>query len=190
RLELGRARVDELVDGLDPVLRAQRGDVLLRGAGRECDLLVAVAELLRLEEQVLRERCAAELLLELDELADVLEEPGIDLRRLEEIFRAPSRAVRDADREQAVLVRNSKRARQRRFVLREDLRRVARVEPEPGTTGLEAAQRLLQRLLERPTDRHRLADALHLRRQRAVGALELLKGEAGDLDDAVVDRPL
>ena len=38
--------------------------------------------------------------------------------------------------------------------------------------------------------RHRLAHRLHLRRQRAVGARELLEREAGRLHDDVVDRRL
>ena len=39
-------------------------------------------------------------------------------------------------------------------------------------------------------DRHRLADALHRRRQGVVGRRELLEGEARHLDDDVVERRL
>ena len=53
--------------------------------------------------------------------------------------------------------------------------RSVRSQPRPKRPDLQAAQRLLQRLLERPADRHRLADRLHLRRQRRVGLGELLE---------------
>ncbi len=55
---------------------------------------------------------------------------------------------------------------------------------------LARAQRLGERLLEGAPDRHRLADGLHVRGQRGVGAGELLEGEARPLDDDVVDRRL
>ena len=51
-------------------------------------------------------------------------------------------------------------------------------------------QRLPERLLEGAADPHRLADRLHLRAERRVGAGELLEGEARELDDDVVERRL
>ena len=57
-------------------------------------------------------------------------------------------------------------------------------------TGLESAQGLLQRLLERAAHRHDFADGLHLRRQAVVGAGKFLEREARDLGDDVVDRRL
>ena len=61
---------------------------------------------------------------------------------------------------------------------------------EPVLARLERARRLLQRLAERAPDAHHLADALHLRAERRVGAGELLEGEARPLDDDVVDDRL
>ena len=55
---------------------------------------------------------------------------------------------------------------------------------------LERAHALEERLLERPADRHRLADRLHLRGQRLVGLRELLERPARDLQDHVVDGRL
>ena len=55
---------------------------------------------------------------------------------------------------------------------------------------LARAQRLGERLPERAPDRHRLADRLHVRRERRVGAGELLEREPRPLDDDVVDRRL
>ena len=61
---------------------------------------------------------------------------------------------------------------------------------EAVDADLEAAQRLLQRFLERAADRHHLADRLHLRGQPVVGLLELLEREARHLGDDVIDRRL
>ncbi len=55
---------------------------------------------------------------------------------------------------------------------------------------LARAQRLRERLLERPPDRHRLADRLHVGGQVGFGARELLEREPRPLDHAVVDRGL
>ena len=55
---------------------------------------------------------------------------------------------------------------------------------------LARAERLEERLGERPADPHRLADRLHLRSESPVSAGELLEGEARELDDDVVERRL
>ena len=55
---------------------------------------------------------------------------------------------------------------------------------------LARAHGLAVGLVEAAADAHRLADRLHLRRQRLVGAGELLEREARSLDDDVVDRRL
>ena len=60
----------------------------------------------------------------------------------------------------------------------------------PVERPFEAADRLDERLEERAADAHRLADRLHLRAERRVGARELLEREARDLDDDVVERRL
>ncbi len=67
---------------------------------------------------------------------------------------------------------------------------VVRVEPEPEPLDLHAPDRLLQRLLEGPTDRHALAHRLHLGGEGLVGLGELLEGPAGHLHHDVVDRRL
>ena len=48
----------------------------------------------------------------------------------------------------------------------------------------------MQRLLKRPTDRHRFADAFHLRGQRWLGLRKFLEREPRHLDHAVIDRRL
>ena len=65
--ELGGAGVDQLVDRCEPHLRAQRRHRVGRAAGGGGDLAVGVAELLRLRQQLARERRAAQLGLEVDQ---------------------------------------------------------------------------------------------------------------------------
>ena len=60
----------------------------------------------------------------------------------------------------------------------------------PLRAELERAERLHEGFLEGAADRHHLADRLHLRGQRAIGARELLERPARDLDDDVVDGRL
>src|SRR6516225_7158664 len=64
------------------------------------------------------------------------------------------------------------------------------VAAEAEVAGLQAAQGFLQRFFEGPADRHRLADRLHLRRQRRIGVGELLERPARNFGDDVVDRRL
>ena len=68
------------------------------------------------------------------------------------------------------------------------------VERRPGRrrAGIELAraEALEEGLGEGAADAHRLADRLHLRAERGVGAGELLEGEARELDDDVVERRL
>ena len=61
---------------------------------------------------------------------------------------------------------------------------------EDRVLALQRAQRLLQRLGEVAADRHRLADRLHVRGQRRVGAGELLEREPRHLHHDVVERRL
>ena len=67
---------------------------------------------------------------------------------------------------------------------------LGRVAVQPEAALLERAQRLLQALRERPTDRHRLAHRLHLRAEHAGRAGQLLERPARDLGDDVVDDRL
>ena len=69
---------------------------------------------------------------------------------------------------------------------------VARLQPrlEAVAADLERAHRLLERLLERAADGHRLAHRLHLRPEGVARLRELLEREARDLRDDVVDGGL
>ena len=130
----------------------------------------------------LRERSLLEPQLDVDDLLDLRQEPRIDLRVPVDLLHRHPDAERVGDVPQPL------GAGVRELVA--DLVRIDGLEIEAVDTGLEAAQRLLQRLLERAADRHHLADGLHLRGEPVVGLLELLEGEPRHLGDDVVDRRL
>src|SRR4029077_19501565 len=60
------------------------------------------------------------------------------------------------------------------------------VPTQPVAADLQRAQRLLQRLLKRAANGHRLADAFHLGIKRRVGLGKFLEGKTRDFSDNVV----
>ena len=60
----------------------------------------------------------------------------------------------------------------------------------PRRPDLQAAEPLLEGLLEGAADGHHLADRLHLGAEQRARAAELLEGPARDLDDDVVEDRL
>ena len=128
------------------------------------------------------ERALVQHELEVDDLLDLREEPRVDLRVAVQLLE------RHADAERIGDVPEPLAARIRELV--GDRVRVDSLQVEAVDADLEAAQRLLQRFLERAADRHHFADRLHLRGQPVVGLLELLEREARHLGDDVIDRRL
>ena len=61
---------------------------------------------------------------------------------------------------------------------------------QAGAARLQGTQGLAEGLLESAADGHDLAHGLHTGRERVIGALELLEGEARGLHHAVVDGRL
>ena len=86
--------------------------------------------------------------------------------------------------------RNRQPLAQRAHRLRSSDRFGSAREQQAAAPELERPHALHERFLEGAADRHRLADRLHLRRQRPVGLRELLEVPARDLDDDVVDGRL
>ena len=130
------------------------------------------------------ESVARDVGLEVDDLAQVLEEPRIDLRQ--RVDRRPSTSRPGRRRRW----RTAGRGSGTRISWRSSSVLQRPVEREPPPVLLEGAHGLLQRLLEGAADGHDLAHRLHLGRERAVGLRELLEGPARDLDHAVVEHRL
>ena len=147
---------------------------------------IRIAEPAALQRAQRIERHLAELaerrdLAQLDDVGELLEKPGIDLGQVVQRFQRPSAAQRAEERPHAPIVRHDQPLAQRGLVFL--------VVPCVIRTGWEqacAAARdsseangLQERFLERAADRHRLADRLHLRRQRAIRLRELLEVPRG-----------
>jgi hypothetical protein len=125
---------------------------------------------------------------ELHQLLELGQEPRVDARHPMDVLEAPALLEGAEHGPHPAVGRDGERLLQRGGVLAD---RVLLVEQRAGLLAvLEGAERLEEGFLERPADRHRLADRLHLRRQRAVGLRELLEGPARHLHDHVVDRRL
>ena len=118
----------------------------------------------------------------------------IDLRQLVQLLDRPAAVERAEDRPHPPIGRHAQLALQRPFLffLGQAVGPpcAAGANSRPPRAELERAERLHEGFLERPADRHHLADRLHLRGQRAIGARELLERPARDLDDDVVDGRL
>ena len=185
RRELPRARVDGLVDGADAEAIADAADLSLADAAQLRELRVGEAVLLREAEG--RRVELRGILHEVGDLVDeghLVEEPRVDLRRLERLLdgRAEAhRLLQHDDPSVSGLLRDLEQ-----LVFRAGL--VAPVEARPAL--LERAERLLQGRRVVAADRHRLADRFHGRREGRIGVRELLEVEPGHLDDDVVEGRL
>ena len=126
--------------------------------------------------------------------ANCVRNHAIDSRELVELLDRPAAIERAEERPHAAIVGDAQLALQRAFLfLRRHASAAAALVCPTGArccAQLERPERLHEGFLERPPDRHGLADRLHLGRQRAVGAGELLERPARHLDDDVIDRRL
>ena len=176
RLDLGSARVDALEARDDAEAATMIAQRLLVGADDVCELGVAETHLLgtahRLGVKTIEAECLNGLLLR-DHARKLLEKPRVDLAfgaQRQRIFAGAQTAedqvvpVPLGDLEAALGARRG--------------------------IELAAAQPLAEALGERAADRHRLADRLHLRGERVLGARELLEREARQLRHDVVERRL
>ena len=191
RLELGGAGVDALVGRRDRGGAAARPDLALAAAGEAREIAVGEALALEVAQALGRQRVLALRLhlvghrLDLGELG---QEPRVDLGQLVDLRHGPAALEGAEQRPHAAIVRDHEQALEGRELLVGLVLRLA--EQRRAAPELERADALQERLLEGAADRHRLADRLHLRRQRLVGLRELLEREARDLDDDVVDGRL
>ena len=109
----------------------------------------------------------------------------VDLGEVEDALDGPAAAQRLGHVEDAVRRRRGHAVLE--LLLGDAGKVVAAIRAEACVALLKGAHCLLHGLLEGGADGHDLADGLHARGERVVGALELLEGEARDLDHAVVD---
>ena len=208
-LELAGAGIDR-AEGRTQILRKARGTHLRFGDLEEVgDLGVAEAHRLRLGEgravggegregPVARDEQFVFL-----EFVEVTQEPAVDLRQLEQALDRPAAAQGLVELEDAVRARMGKRVGEfgvvpflradgipRRVVRHGEEHLVLLVRAKARVLRLQRAERLLEGLLERAADGHRLADGLHLRAEVRVCGWELLERETRHLHDHIVERRL
>ena len=191
-LELGGAGIDPLVSGTQTCFDPGLAHGALVAAKDHAEVTIAEPCALERPQQVRRhaaqayEACRPA---ELDDLRELRQEPRIDLRELVNLLDGPPAVERAEDGPHPAIGRNAQVSLQRRLlVIRIDVRVAPRLTEQRALGAqLERAERLHERFLERPANRHHLAHRLHLRRQRAIGAWELLECPPRHLDDDVVD---
>src|SRR5205814_549197 len=132
------------------------------------------------------------LLAELDDLGELPQKPGIDLRALEDLLDLPAFVERAEDIPHPPVVRDHEAFAQRGVGVAVGARHAlglvsAGREQQPAASELERPHALHERFLEGPPDRHGLADRLHLCGQRTIGLRKLLEVPPRDLDHDVVD---
>ena len=192
RLELRRAGVDQSVGGVDALALPLLADGVLGRSGDVGELAVGEAELLRLAKGDVG-GILAECLLLLDEFLDVVEEPRVDGADLVDLFGGEPCEEGVTHGEDALGVRRAQQELDPVGVpaaVGVARLQVLGIAAESGAAGLKRAEGFLECLLEGASDRHRLADALHLTGEGRIRFREFLEGEARDLHHAVVDRRL
>ena len=181
RFEFCRARVHPLVHRTDPLAVALFTHIAFGPLRERCDLFVG--EAVALPFAIRGPRSAVrDFSLHLHDLPDLTQKPRIDRREGLNIFDRHSGAEGVADGEDALRSGGAEQFRQRLA------RRRTRI--ESARADLQRAQPLLQRLVERAPDGHRLAHRLHRQTEKRRRLAELLEGEARNLDHDVIDGRL
>ena len=129
---------------------------------------------------------ADDVLGDLVDQAELVDEPRVDPGGLVHLVGGRAGADRVHHHAQPTVVRCARLGQQPGLVELD----VPVAPVERRVLALQRPQRLLQRLGEVAADRHRLADRLHVRGQRRVGARELLEREPRHLHHDVVERRL
>ena len=186
-----------LYAGLDRVLQPDRLDRRLVGAEDPGKLVIAESGALQRPQHVARDAAQpdeARRTLQLDDLRELHQEPLVDFCQVVQLFDRPAAVERPEHRPHAALVGHAQFTLERAFLFFDRQAQIASAgilaEQQAAGAELERVERLHEGFLERPPDRHHFSDRLHLCRQRAVGAGELLERPARHLDDDVVDGRL
>src|SRR5437667_2604325 len=174
RLELPSAGVDHLVCDRwsTPPHR------LFRQTGQGRDGLIGEPEPFRIREAWGAGPGSFEVRLDLDEMSDLLDEERVPLRQGGDLLHRKAASEGLCNRKEAFVGGFAQFAQE--FVVRPGIR----FETHP--IDLERADRLQDRLLEGPADRHHFPGALHRRTNPAVDGREFVERPPRDLCDDVV----
>ncbi len=187
-LELGCAGVNRLEHGNHAELLAARANGKLVGAGEVGDLIVGEPVALGGKQVLGRKFLELHLrnsALDGNDVGDAVQEPAVDLVRLEHLLYRPAAAEGLGNVEHAVFGGQGNQLVEALLV-----EGVLAVAAQAVTAVLKRAHGLAEGLFEGAADGHDLADGLHAGGKGGVRALELLEREARNLHDAVVDGGL
>ena len=182
--ELGCAGIDTLEDGLEASLLALGADGVFVGAEGASDALVGEPVAFRLRQLLDGNAIDGFLLylsLEIDELLDLLQEPGVDLGHVVNLFDRVAAGESEADVVEAIGRRGDQSLIDQigiEFLLAEFL------------AGLETADGLRECVLECAADGHDFACTLHCTPNLFRYTWELLQIPAGHFHDQVIQRRL
>ena len=127
---------------------------------------------------------SGEFLLKIHKLLNLRQEPAIDFREIENLVEGEAVTQGVADEEDALGVGHAELAADE--VARKDVAVAVKfgadaprfaVAAQTAAADFERAETFLQTFLERAANRHRFADAFHLRVERRVGLWEFLEGK-------------
>ena len=194
--EFRGAGIHQVEGGHDAHLLAQTADVGLGTLPHLGELTVGEAVFLGFAQDlrqlgvqgrhVVGQAEVADAGLHVHDVAHLADEPGVDARRLVDLFHAHAGQQGLAQGEDAARMGLAQAGHD----LGQGRQLAAEVEAQAGGADLHGTQALLQGFLEGAADAHGLAHALHGGGQLVLGAGEFFKGEARDLDHAVVDGRL
>ena len=119
------------------------------------------------------------------DLLELNKEPAINRCRLEDLLHTPAICERRVQPKDPLCIGDEELTLD--FFPRDRLW-LFLIKAEAPTPGLQRAQCLLHRLLERPTNRHRLTHRLHLCGESRVRRRELLEGKPRKLRHDIIDR--
>ena len=191
RLEFRPAGIDHLIDRIDPLRLAVPPHIQFRDPQQHAEIAVAETVLFGLPHQ--RRRSAAALPFP---VASLDSSSIISLCCPETTGRSSSGSKisstetsrRSASATYHIL--SQQLVRSLSLICSVDEVRLDVLAGQAIAVDLQRPDGLLHRLLERPADRHRLADGFHLDRQLGRCLREFLERESRPLDHAVVDRRL
>ena len=186
-VELGGAGIHHLEGGDDAVLLPQGFHLGLLHAAQGADIAVGKAHLLGALEQVCAGGALAllQLLLHVDDALEAVQEPDVHLGDVVDLLGGEATAQSLGHHEQALVGDVDQHVLDLVGVQALQL-----VQLQGADVQLQGADGLHQRALEGVGDGHDLAGGLHLGAQGAAGGGELVEGQAGDLQHAVVQGGL
>ena len=186
RGEFARACIDGAVGGMDAVFLPQRANPQFVHAQHIGQLPVRIAKLLRFPQALRR---VFDRRFKCGKFRQFAEIEHVKTGQLLNLLQRPAAFEGGMEHIDAVGVRTGQFGRDF-FIVHLVEFDLFLLQPEAPMARLQRADGLLEGLVEVPSDRHRLADGLHLRAKRRIRRGKLFKREPRHLHDNVIENRL